>query len=237
MKSEDEKSESCRGHDIISHDSCISLVPIFNHLTHEQMEEISSLTHAVNFRKGETIYRAGEPSDALYIISQGRVKIYRISESGKEQIQRILTPGDFTGETALFSEEFHDAYAEAMENTSICMVRRSDINELLIRYPTISMKILSEFSRRLEASDRQATRFATEKVETRLAMYIAETLDRFGEGDEVTMPMIKKDLASYLGTTPETISRKLLELEESGIIIQLPKNRIKVLDLDELLLV
>lgn len=234
---EKRKGPGCAGHGGLSHDSCISLVPIFNHLTEDQMEEISSHTHATHFRKGETIYRANEPSDSLYIISKGRVKIYRISESGKEQIQRVLTPGDFTGELALFSEDIHDSYAEAMEDTNICVVRREDLKELLVKYPTISMKILSEFSRRLGASEKQATSIATEKVETRLAMYIAETLDRYGEGDEVVMPMIRKDLASHLGTTPETISRKLLELEEAGIIVQLPKNRVKVLDLDALLLV
>lgn len=234
-----EKSEGagCREHGGLSHDSCISLVPIFNHLTEDQMEEISSHTHATYYRKGETIYRAGEPSDSLYILSRGKVKIYRISESGKEQIQRILVPGDFTGELALFSEDIHESYAEAMEETNICVVRRADLKELLVKYPTISMKILTEFSRRLGASEKQATSIANEKVETRLAMYIAETLDRHGEGDEVTLPMLRKDLASHLGTTPETISRKLLELEEAGIILQLPKNRVRVLDLDALLLV
>jgi len=229
--------KTCSAHGEMSHDHCISLVPIFNHLTEEQMVEISALTHAVQFRKGETIYRAQEPSNALYIVSRGKVKIYRISDSGKDQIQRILTPGEFTGELALFSDDLHDAYAEALEDVEICMVKREDMSELLLKYPTIAMKVLSEFSRRLEASEKQSTRIATEKVETRIAMYIAETLDRYGEEGIVEIPMKRKDLASHLGTTPETISRKLLELEEAKIIEQLPGNRIHVLDLDALLLV
>ena len=232
-----ENKKTCSAHGELTHDHCISLVPIFNHLTEEQMLEISALTHAVKFKKGETIYRAEEPSNALYILSKGKVKIYRMSEAGKDQIQRILTPGEFTGELALFSEGVHESYAEALEDVEICMVKQEDMSELLLKYPSIAMKVLSEFSKRLETSEKQATRFATEKVETRLAMYIAETLDRYGGHEIVKIPMKKKDLASYIGTTPETLSRKLLELEEAKIIKQMPGNKIRVLDLDELLLI
>jgi len=116
-------------------------------------------------------------------------------------------------------------------------MRRDDLQELLLKYPTIAMKILSEFSRRLGDTEKQAASIATEKVETRVAMYLAETLDRYGKDGVVSLTMKKKDLAAHLGTTPETISRKLLELEEAGIIKALPKNRIRVLNLDELLLI
>ncbi len=230
--------KTCSVHGELSHDHCISLVPIFNHLSEEQMVEISELTHAVEYKKGEIIYRAQEASNALYILSRGKIKIYRISESGKDQIQRILTPGEFTGELALFNEEeIHDSYAEALEEVQICMVKREDFSKLLQKYPSIALKVLSEFSKRLEASEKQAIRIATEKVETRIAMYLAETMDRYGENQTFTIPMKKKDLASHLGTTPETISRKLLELEEAKLISQLPQNKIKVLDLDGLLLI
>lgn len=237
MKEVETGQKTCSLHGGLSHDTCISRVPIFNHLTREQMEEISPLTRSVTYKKGESVFRAKEPSDSLYILSLGKVKIYRVSESGKEQLQRILLPGDFTGELALFSEELHDSYAEALEETHICLMRREDLQELLLKYPTIAMKILSEFSRRLGDTEKQAASIATEKVETRVAMYLAETLDRYGKDGVVSLTMKKKDLAAHLGTTPETISRKLLELEEAGIIKALPKNRIRVLNLDELLLI
>ena len=149
---------------------------------------------------------------------------------------RILFPGDFTGELALFNETIHEAYAEAMEDTNICMITRSDLQKLLIRFPSISLKILSVLAKRLESSEKQVTRFATEKVETRLALFLAEFADK-ELSDEITLPMSKKDLASYLGTTPETLSRKLAELEDAGYIMQLTKKKIKILDLDGLLLV
>ena len=224
-------------HDTENHESCVALVPIFNHLEKSQMDEIMAVTHSVSYRKGEYIYRAGEESDSLYIVSKGRVKIYRLSESGKEQLLRILNPGDFTGELALFSETIYEAYACAMEDTSICTVRRQDLQKLLLKYPSISLKVLAEFSSRLEQSEKQTTRFATEKVETRIALFLAECADSDSHDVEIILPMSKKDLASYLGTTPETISRKFYELEDAGYIKQKSNKRIQILDMDSLLLI
>ena len=226
-------------HSIGSHKACIQLVPIFNHLEDDQMDEIMYTTQSVSFEKSSMIYRAEEESDALYIVNKGRVRIYRLAESGKEQLVRILEPGDFTGEMALFSPENtkHESYAETMMDTKICMIKRSDLQEFLLKYPSISLKILSELSQRLEKSEKQTTRFATEKVETRIALFLAECLDSETNTMEFNLPMTKKDLASYLGTTPETISRKLGDLEDEKLIKQKPKKRIEILDLDGLLLV
>jgi CRP/FNR family transcriptional regulator, anaerobic regulatory protein len=221
----------------LNDDYCISLVPIFNHLEKSQMDEVMSLIHSKSYKKGEDIYQSGNKSDALYIVRNGRVKIYRISESGKEQILRILNPGDFTGELALFNESVHDAYANALSDTDICMIKRDDLQNLLLKYPNISMKILSEFSNRLAQSETQTTRFATERVEMRIALFLVESLDTKSYSHTITLPMSKKDLASYLGTTPETISRKLFEFEDAGLIKQVSNKNIEILDIDGLLLI
>lgn len=225
-------------HSSNSHKACVSLVPIFNHLEDEQLDEIMKTTRSVTYKKNELIYHAGDESDSLYIINKGKVRIYRLSDSGKEQLVRMLNPGEFTGEMALFSESTHESYAEAIVDTKICMIKRSDLQEFLLKYPSIALKVIAEFSSRLEASEKQTTRFSTEKVETRIALYLAESLDDEELGAaEFTLPMSKKDLASYLGTTPETISRKFNDLEEKGYIKQITHKRIRVLDLDGLLLI
>lgn len=216
--------------------ACVSNVPIFNHLEAEQMNEIMATTQSGSYKRGEYIYHAGDNSDSLYIVNKGKIRIYRLSESGKEQLLRILHPGDFTGELALFKETIHESYAEAMEDTQICMIHQADVQGLLLKYPSISLKILNEFSIRLEQSEKQTTRFATEKVETRIALFLAECYDA-EQLSEFELPMSKKDLASYLGTTPETISRKLADLEEQGYIKQKGHKKVTILDLDGLLLV
>lgn len=225
-----------------SHQGCVSLVPIFNHLQAEQMNEVMQVVQNLSFKKDELVYRAEDISDALYIVNSGKIKIYRLSETGKEQLVRILNPGDFTGELALFQDATteQDAYAEAIEPSSICMIQRSDFQELLLKYPSISLKVLAEFSNRLETSERQTTSFATEETDTRIAVFLSELIDKNDANKKeqtIYLPMARKDLASYLGTTPETLSRQLKSFEKSKLIKQENNRKITILDLDELLLV
>ncbi|MFL2122878.1 Crp/Fnr family transcriptional regulator [Marinilactibacillus psychrotolerans] len=218
------------------HSACIRLVPIFNHLEESSMDRIARKAHTNHYQKGEFLFRSQEKDDALYIVNRGKVRIYRLSDSGKEQLVRILNPGDFTGEWTLFNPDaVHEEYAEATRDTSVCMIQ--DVQEFLKEYPAISLKLLGEMSQRLESSERQTAQVAVESVITRLVLFLAENVEpEMGNSPTITLPMAKKDIASYLGTTPETISRKFVELEDEGLIQQLSGKRIKIQDLDDLLL-
>ncbi|MFC3419209.1 Crp/Fnr family transcriptional regulator [Salinicoccus hispanicus] len=213
--------------------SCVAIVPIFNHLQEEEMREVVKTTRPISLRRGEPLYSAGDVSSSLYIIHRGKIKIYRLSENGKEQLVRILYPGDFTGELALFKESIHDVYAEAMEKTEICSIQRNDLNALLRIFPSISLKILNEFSDRLERTEMQMTRFATEDIDSRIAFYLVQQAEE-KDSMEFHLPMSRKDLASFLGTTPETISRKLGKFENEGWIEQKDQRVIRVLNLNAL---
>lgn len=215
--------------------TCISIVPIFNHLDADEMNEIMKTTNSTSHMRGQTIYSAGESSDGLYIVHKGRVKIYRLSESGKEQLVRILNPGDFTGELSLFSNSVHDAYAEAMESVDLCVMNRVTFQDFLLKYPAIALKVLAEFSKRLAQTETQSANIAMESTETRIAMYLAEQIEE-QQNKNITLPMSRKDLASHLGTSPETVSRKLTDFEASGWIKQTTQRDIQIVDLDSLLL-
>ena len=226
-----EEKQSCH------HAQCVRLVPIFNHLEDAEMDMIAASARVLHLQKGEILFHAGERDDTLYIVNSGKVRMYRLSDSGKEQLVRILHPGDFTGEYTIFQPgSTHENYAEALENTSICQINQVDVQRYLVEYPEISLKILSEVTKRLESSERQTAQVAIENVESRLIAYLLELVEKESNSQPiVTLPMSKKDLASYLGTTPESISRKFTSLEQHGLIEQLPKKRIKILDVDELL--
>ncbi|EMF0567059.1 MULTISPECIES: Crp/Fnr family transcriptional regulator [Enterococcus] len=225
-------------HEIGDHAACIRLVPIFNHLEDSAMNYIAEKAHMKQYQKGEFLFRSQEKDDALYIVNRGKVRIYRLADSGKEQLVRILNPGDFTGEWTLFNPDaVHEEYAEATRDTVVCMIQQKDVQDFLEQYPAISLKLLAEMSKRLESSERQTTQVALESVITRLVLFLAENVEpEMGNSPTITLPMEKKDIASYLGTTPETISRKFGELEDEGLIQQLSGKRIKIQDLDDLLL-
>lgn len=210
---------------------CVSLVPIFNHLQLEEMQEIVKTTTHSKYDRNEIIYGAGDHAAHLYIVHRGRVKIYRLSESGKEQLIRILEPGDFMGELDLFTDSTFDHYAVAMEKTELCIMRRADLQAFLMKYPAISLKILEEFSKRLERTEKLVSSLTSEDTEKRIALYLAELAE---DQDHITLPMPKKDIASYLGTTPETVSRKLAEFQERGWIDQTGQRKIKILDREAL---
>lgn len=220
-----------------SHAGCVSLVPIFNHLDQESMNKIASKANTKQLKRGEYLYQAMDKDDSIYIVHRGQVRIFRLAESGKEQLIRVLNPGDFTGESTIFSEDtYHDHFAEATKKTSICAIHRENLQELLDDYPEISMKILQSMSDRLQQSEKQTASVAIEQVTNRIIYYLEDLAEPHME-DEVTvkLPMTRKDIASYLGTTPETLSRKFKELEEEDLINQLPKNKIYIPSVEELL--
>ncbi len=220
-----------------SHTSCVSLVPIFNHLDQASMNKIGTKVNTKKLKRGEYLYQAADEDDSVYIVHRGQVRIFHLAESGKEQLIRVLNPGDFTGEWTVFSSDtYHDHFAEATRNTSICAINREDLQELLHDYPEISMKILQSMSERLQQSERQTASVAIEQVTNRIIYYL-EDLAGVDAEDEITveLPMTRKDIASYLGTTPETLSRKFKELENAGFIEQLPKNKIHIPSVEDLL--
>ena len=225
-------------HNHHSHVDCIRLVPIFNHLNDEQMRLIAQSANEVQYVKNELLFRFGDKDDTLYIINNGRVRIYSLSESGREQTIRILHPGDFMGEVAVLQTEgYHSNYAEAISETSICRIHKKNLDQYLDLYPEIMRRILSDITKRLQLSEKQTVQVSIEPVEARIIDFLSENVADEKNHTYVTLPMSKKDLATYLGTTPETISRKFSSLEERGLIKRHTQKCVEIFDLDELLFV
>ena len=194
-------------------------VPIFNHLESDSLALIHQKIHAVEFKKGEYLFRAEEPTNTLYIIQSGAVRLFHLLESGKEQLIRILKPGDFIGEWSLFSQDSqYEDYAYALVDTKVCQLYANDFKEVLLSYPAVSLKILEEMSRRLQASEKMTSRVANESVGMRLVNYLLGQLPgQSSDANLINLELSRKELAAFLGTTPETISRKFKELESLNI--------------------
>lgn len=212
---------------------CVAKVPFFNHLDYDEMMKITLRSTHKNFKKGEIIIHDGDPLDYLYIVHQGRVKIYQLFSNGKEQLLRILEPGEFMGEMALFTEKNMDSYAETMEKTEICAIHRDDMQELMNEYPTIAIKILEQFSNRLDSTEKLVGELSSKDVEMRAATYLVELAEK-NDSSEIVLPMSKKELASFLGTTQETISRRLSTFETKGWIEQKGHRNVNIIDMEAL---
>ncbi len=219
-----------------NYETCVSGVPIFNHLSMEEMQKVVQSTRPRTYSKGEMIFQPGDYSEKLLIIHKGRVKIYRVSELGKEQLLRILEPGDFIGDISLFTNEIIANFAEAMVTTEICTIHRSDIQELLAAHPNISLKILEELARRLSEAEKTIEMLSLQDAEKRVATYLIEKV-RQETGKQpihIVLPMSKKDLSSLIGTTQETLSRRLSSFQDRGWISLNGQRNITILDLEAL---
>lgn len=210
---------------------CVSLVPLFMDLPGKDQLKINSLAIHRRYQKGETIFQPGD--EKLQIVARGSMKVYQLSASGREQLLRVAQPGDYEGEKQLFGLENDSFFGEAMENTEICSLGKADFNRVLLGNPQLSLKLLELSTQKLLATERQTQFLAMERVEERLASYLLD-LAKVAGGDQVQLSMKMKDIAFYLGTTPETLSRKFKLLEKMGYLKRTGK-QVKILDEDGLL--
>lgn len=209
------------------HANCIRTVPIFSHITHEEMLEIARIIEARTYRKGEMVYLAGDPGGKLYVLHTGKVKITRINPSGKEQVIRILGPGEFMGELSLFRSSPQTDNAEALEESTMCVMDGAKLKELMLKNPSISLKVMEELSQRLQKAENLIEVISLDSVEQRLAQAL---LALAGDKAEITLKMAKKDFASQMGMSRETLSRKLAAFQEQGLIRLEGQRRIVILD-------
>ena len=206
---------------------CVRNVPIFNHLTEGEMNEVFSKVTSTGYGKNEHLYMAGDPEQSLYVLHRGKIRIYRLTDDGKEQLIRVLQPGEFTGELSLFgTDRPHESYAEIMEKSQICEITKDDIYGLMKEYPDIGIKIIEKFSERLEAAEQQTTNISLLSSEERLLEYIRGHVDT---DDYVKLEMTKRDLSSYLSMQPETLTRLFKKLEAQGDIEKLDNRTYRVL--------
>ena len=203
-------------HHKTNHSDCIHSVPIFSNLTHEEMLEVAHITQARTFEKSEMVYMVGEKGGKLYVLHTGKVKISRYSTSGKEQVIRIVESGEFLGELSLFSSLPLTDNAEAIENSTMCIIDGGKLKELMKKYTSIAFKVMDELSKRLEKAENLIESISLSSVEQRLS----QTLLSMAQGKQVILNMTKGNFASQLGMSQETLSRKLAALEEKGLIKQ-----------------
>lgn len=176
--------------------------------------KINSLASHRRYQEGETIFQPGD--EKLQIMARGNIKVYQLSASGREQLLRVAQPGDYEGEKQLFGLENDSFFGQAMENTEICSLSKADFNRVLMENPQLSLKLLELITQKLLATERQTQFLAMERVEERLASYLLDLAKAAGS-DQVQLSMNMKDIALYLGTTPETLSRKFKLLEKWAI--------------------
>lgn len=195
--------------------NCVTLVPLFNHLETNEQETINQLTHHEKFQKGETILSPLE-EDKLVIVARGQVKLYQLNANGKEQLLRVMEPGDFEGDKELFGAVNNNLYGEAMQETTICMINQKDFQQMLLEKPEIALRLLQLNAQKMVQVEKQAQFLTSDSIEERLASYLID-LSKAEGSLKFTLPFKMKELAAFIGTTPETLSRKMRQMEDDEL--------------------
>lgn len=198
---------------------CVARVPLFQGLTHDEQLEVAMVATPTQVRRDEQIYAPGSTSAQLMVVHTGQVKISRLSADGHEQIVRVLGPGDFVGESAFLTGARPDHFAVALQEGSMCVFRHADLGRLMQEHPSVGMRMLQTVSRRLGQTEQRLAAAVSVDVSARLADYLLGLpATHVGGRQQVRLPLAKKDIASLLDTTPESLSRQLRRLGDAGMI-------------------
>lgn len=216
-------------------DLCVTRVPIFQGLTHQQQLHVAEFIRPLSVRRGEPVYTPGDSVSRLLVVHSGQLKVSHLAANGQEQVLRTVTEGDVVGERAFLSGHRPNDLVLALEDSQMCVFNHADLSTLIRDYPDISQRMLQTLSDRLASVERQLVAITSSDVTARVAAYLLD-LTSTGRGGipTVRLPMAKKEIATYLGTTPETLSRRLAELSASGTIQLQGRRDVLVLDLDAL---
>jgi CRP/FNR family transcriptional regulator len=216
------------------HQLCTGRVPIFADLTHdEQLEIVRLIQHAV-IEKGQPVYHEGDRSDKLLIITRGSVRLFKNTLDGREQNLDILVTGDFTGELDLLGDATYSHEAVALERTLLCIISQDQIKGLIERNPLIGFKIIKAMNQKLSSLQSLVQSLATTEGLPRLAHLLLQLYQKNGGQQTITLNLSREDIASFTGLTRETISRKLAQLQEDGIVRLSKVREIEILDLEAL---
>lgn len=212
-------------------------IPLFSSLKDEELEAIARVSVLKNCPKDTMLLIADEEGDSLFIIRNGRVKVVSFSESGKEVIFCILSEGDFFGDMSLLDGKPRSASVITIEDSSVYILRRTDFNNIIEKHPNIALKLLKELTSRLRKADSRIESLALLNVSGRVAGLLLQLAEESGkktpEGLVIHSRPTHQDLANMVGTTRETVTRILKQLESRNYISLSGKN-VTILDPERL---
>lgn len=216
---------------------CINNInSIFHGLTDKEKETLSERHLCRNYKKGDIIYREGEKPEGLICLSAGKVKIYKEGIGGREQIVRMARPIGFIGYRALFAEENYMATSLAIEDSTICIINRASLFEVLKSNPELSFKIIKSFATELGFSNSRTVTLTQKHIRGRLAESLIFLKDTYGlEPDEKTIKVYlsREDIANLSNMTTSNAIRTLSNFATENII-ELDGRKIKIIDFEKL---
>jgi len=190
---------------------------LFNGVEGDHLHDLSGIAMVVSFKRRTNILSSGDPGNGFYLVKEGRVKVFMLSPEGKEQILHIIGPGESFGEVAVFAGQSFPAHAVALENCRLVFLPRDDFVALVSANPALALNLLAALSQRLRQFAKMIDALSLKEVPGRLAAHLLN-LEKKQGSVQIHLELSKTQLASLLGTIPETLSRIFNKLQRAGYI-------------------
>ncbi len=208
---------------------------IFRDFSKEETEKLIMNMNCNFYKKGQVIFFEGNYPGGLFCIMEGKVKVFKIGTTGKEQIIRFAKNGDALGYRALLVGETYSASASALEDSRICFIRKETVFEFFKSNNNFALSLLKLLSRDVEDVENKMVKLAQKPVRDRLAealLILKETYGTDRQGN-INISLSREDFASIVGTATETVIRLLAEFKKENLISTKGK-KIKIIDVVEL---
>jgi CRP/FNR family transcriptional regulator len=221
-----------KGQSALSAIELLRSVPLFADLEEGELERFSQVAVPRSFPAATRVFHEGDSSDACYIVSEGSFRVTREHSDGRAITLATLGPGEIFGELAMLDGDKRSASAESITDGTLLALPANDVRNLLSRNPEIALKLVAGLVRRLRQANMRLSRQSFQTVPSRVAGILAQLSREDQDGDEtaeVTIRMNQTDLAQLAGTSRESVSRFLAELERAGVV-RSGRGRVTVLE-------
>ena len=210
----------------------VGSLKLFAGLNPDQLRQMADIAVEKTYPKGAQVFASGDQAHGLHAVVEGRVKIYKDSLAGREHILHVFGPGDAFGEVPMFQGASFPVSAMTLEQSTLLFFPRRAFSDRMRRDPELGMAMLGMLSERLRILVAKVEALSLKEVPSRLAAYLLLLRDAQG-GEVLELDMAKGQIASYLGTIQETLSRILKKMSEAAII-EVAGKTVTLLDLDGL---
>jgi CRP/FNR family transcriptional regulator len=207
--------------------SALKACHLFRRLPSAHISGLALIASRVNAGKGRVLFHQGDPASEMFVLSSGQVRLYKLSEDGKQQTIRIVEAGEAFAEAAMFSGASYPVYAETISDSKLVSIPKDGIIELLSRDPTFATNLIGSLAELLREVTDLVEELSLREVASRLAGYLIETIQGAAEPApgtsrddriKIELTISKSELSKKLGTSPETLSRTLRKLSNMKIL-------------------
>lgn len=206
------------------------LKSVFCNLGNSDLNQLDNHKSCEILKKGQVIFQEGSRPQGIYCVYEGKVKVYKTGEDGKEQIIRLEKEGSLLGYRAILGNELYSATATALEECKVCFIPKSTFMAMLSENTAMSFEMMKLLSHDLRAAEERITTLAQKPVRERLAevlLFIKETYGLEADGKTLNVVLTREELANIIGTATETLIRLLADFKHENLI-ELEGKRIRL---------